>query len=83
MKFRIFDTGNDTYLDRYTVVFNDKYLTYLGMSAQPFHPLGFCQHGELGHQGFKFNSDLSHLGNEITIDNLPAACKLAIERDLE
>jgi len=41
--FRIQDNGGAT-ADRYTVVFCDG--TYIGMSSNPTHPLGFSQAGE-------------------------------------
>jgi hypothetical protein len=57
---RIYDNGGET-ADRYLVVFNGKYRTLgrkrgqggqlppisiVTMSGAPFHPQGFCQHGE-------------------------------------
>jgi hypothetical protein len=40
MKYRIFDNGGETY-DRYTVIDNQGDM--LGLSDEPYHPLGFSQ----------------------------------------
>lgn len=83
---RIYDNGGKT-ADRYTVYFsqraprgkrimwNQSYLLCLGMSSNPFHPQGFCQHssGQLG----------SHNGKRIPFSALPKDCQAAVKRDLE
>jgi hypothetical protein len=51
----VWDSG-DKFADRFTVVYLDEIdergnVQYLGMSAAPFHPQGFCQHGEGGNNG--------------------------------
>jgi len=83
---RIYDNG-DTTADRYTVVFANKgpgrmplgHVMYLGMSAAPFHPQGFCQHGES-----KEPIDwprYGHLGRKIGWDDLPTDCQRAVLND--
>jgi len=82
--------------DRYTVIFIGEYthLTngssfYLGMSGNPFHPQGFCQHGEF--MGAEFPSDIKYVvedffsannGDEIIeFDDLPDDCKKVVMED--
>jgi len=73
-------------IDRYTVVFTGRYRhktlrqsRHMGMSGAPFHPQGFCQHGE--------SADpidwptYGHLGKKITYADLPEDCKLATLAD--
>jgi hypothetical protein len=52
---RIYDNGGTDVeggsIDRYTVVFTGKYrgngwFQHIGMSGAPYHPQGFCCHGE-------------------------------------
>ena len=74
-EFKVFDNGGKT-IDRYTVVFNDG--DYVGMSESPFHPQGFCQHGE----GLDFDGDLSHLGKEISLTDLPKDCQKVVVKDM-
>lgn len=78
MKVRIYDNGGKTF-DQYTVVFtkkvNGEYM-FLGMSSNPFHPQGFCQHG--------FSSIIidrpkyKHLGKKIKTEDLPKDCQYAV-----
>ena len=77
LTLRVFD--NPRYNDRYTVVFDDgdDILLYVGMSAEPFHPQGFCQHGEVKREWMNENKD-----TEITFDALPEDCKKAVQGDL-
>lgn len=84
---RIYDNGNtkEATFDRYTVVFTGRYLkngvgyTYLGMSAMPTNPLGFCQHG--------FSDTLidkptyKHLGRKIKFLDLPVECQQIVVSD--
>lgn len=70
---RIFDTGPDGAVDRYTIAFKGWRLPrfgmtypYLAASAQPFHPQGFGQHGESRH----FLTG-RHLGKRIRFEDLP------------
>lgn len=82
-KVRCYDNGGQSF-DQYTVVFVDKLdgeYMYLGMSENPHHPQGFCQHGfanrlidEPGHL---------HLGVRISYEDLPDACKKQVLHDLK
>jgi len=81
---RCYDNGGKTF-DRYTVVFTGRYnkggryFEYLGMSAHPFHPQGFGQHGE---SNLPIDRPIySHLGKKITFDQLPEDCKLCVLQD--
>jgi hypothetical protein len=84
---RVYDNntkGAGTF-DRYTVVFTGRYnksgiyYEYLGMSAHPFHPQGFGQHGESNQPIDR--PTYSHLGKKITFDQLPEDCKLCVLQD--
>jgi hypothetical protein len=78
---RIYDSQQ--YADRYTVCFRavkvaDKlWYPYLAMGATPFHPQGFCQHGDS-----PYKIDGKHLGKRISFDDLPLDCKKIIEQEL-
>lgn len=84
MRFKIYDSGMKTF-DRYTVYFLDdifeargnkpKTTAYLAMSENPFHPQGFCQHGE-GVPG-------KHNGKVISFDKLPPDCQQLVKRELK
>lgn len=83
---RCYDNGGKT-ADRFTVVFtrtgqtgsnrqvkqNSGHL-YVSMSAMPYHPQGFCQHGESQHNPIDYPT-YSHLGKKIKFDDLPLDCK--------
>lgn len=86
---RCYDNGGETF-DRYTVVFTKKRqrrggiigraaFLYVAMSANPYHPQGFGQHGE---------SDMpidrptyGHLGKRIRFEDLPDDCKTVVIED--
>ena len=80
MILEVRDNGGRT-MDRYTVVYDELATTIpdetklvsLGMDDRPFHPSGFCQHGEavVG----------DHLGQEIDFFDLPFPCQFAVMRD--
>jgi hypothetical protein len=86
---RVYDNGGETF-DRYTVVFTGNYLKtgsdgvrrfqYVGMSENPYHPQGFCQHGESEWQPID-RPTYSHLGKKITFDKLPQDCQKAVLDD--
>lgn len=68
--------------DRYTVVFtrmSDGLCHFLGMSASPFHPQGFAQHGE--HDIVIDRPRYSHLGKKIKFADLPEDCQTLVIRD--
>ncbi len=76
---RCYDNEGET-ADRYTVVFTGNYTYktgrqhwYLGMSGNPFHPLGIGQHGESNTQ-IDYPS-YSHLGKKIKFQDLPEKCQ--------
>jgi len=82
-KIRVYDNGGESF-DRYTVVFTGNYkgrqgCDYLGMSAHPFHPQGFGQHGwsemRIDHPSYK------HLGKNIRFTDLPKDCQRAVIDD--
>jgi hypothetical protein len=80
---RCYDNGGKT-VDSYTVVFTGRYrhktnraTLYLCMSANPFHPQGFGQHGE----GDIDSRGYSHLGKKIGFDQLPEDCQKLVLSD--
>lgn len=74
---RCYDNGGETF-DRYTVVFSRaKGRNYLAMSANPFHPQGFGNHGE----GVIDRPSYGHLGKKIPFTALPPDCKRAVLSD--
>jgi len=72
MVCRIWDTGDDGPVDRYTVAlkgyrYNGRATyPYLAASAYPFHPQGFGQHGE----SVTFLKG-KHLGKRIRFEDCP------------
>ena len=91
---RCYDSGPDGAIDRYTVVFTgrfdkgkdpstgypNRFFPYLAMNAAPFHPQGFCQHGE-GHNGPIDRPTYGHLGKRIKFTDLPEDCQKAVMQD--
>lgn len=76
---RCYDNGGAS-ADRYTVVYLDQPETRfrdvfaaVGMSADPFHPLGIGQHCTA--------MDGPHLGKRIPFDQLPADCQKLVYQD--
>lgn len=86
------DAGGGTF-DRYTVVFTGHYrgrvgCDYVAMSASPFHPQGFGQHGshdrviDCPPGGFPAAiGDKGNLGRRITFQRLPPDCQQLVVRD--
>ncbi len=79
----VYDAGPDL-IDRYTVYYSNPKawgimevgpFFYIGMSARPFHPQGFGQHG-IGYLG-------RHNGKKISFESLPEDCKKAAQNDLK
>lgn len=79
---RCYDYGEEI-ADRYTVVFTGHYkknngneFWYLGMSENPFHPLGIGMHGtsqtQIDYPVYK------HLGKKIKFDDLTENCKVCV-----
>lgn len=85
----VYDNGGKSF-DRYTVVFTGRYrsrtggeFVHLGMSAHPFHPQGFGQHGSSPRQ-IDYPA-YGHLGKKIKFQDLPPdaqRCALLTYRDL-
>jgi len=70
---RIFDTGADGSVDRYTIAFKGYRVSgfgmvypYLASDNTPFHPQGFGQHGES-----LTSMTGRHLGKRVCFDVLP------------
>jgi len=91
---RIYDDGGES-CDRYTVVFTGRYTHktggyhfFLGMSGAPYHPQGFCQHGEsrgacdTNEWGFApMVGRKGHLGRRVEWSHLPEDCQRAAMED--
>ena len=86
---RCYDNGGKS-IDRYTVVFTqtskfDPMLrggcVYLSMSAAPFHPQGFGQHGE-SHTIID-RPTYGHLGKRISFQELPEDCQRLVLTDYQ
>jgi len=80
---RYWDNGGKT-VDRYGVVWPDG--SCVSMSGAPFHPQGFCQHGNSVFEPDceEHDGDLySFLGRMISFNDLPADCQTVVERDLK
>lgn len=84
---RCYDNGGETF-DRYTVVFHGNQVRkrfgvfmYVGMSADPFHPGGFGQHGE-SRDNFVDYPRYGHLGKRVPFASLPEPCRRLIIQDL-
>lgn len=86
---RCYDYGDEV-ADRYTVVFTGhwpgktrKYYPYLAMSAAPFHPQGFGQHGESDTRPVDTTVSAwpppvgrrCHIGVRIKFSDLPEDCR--------
>ena len=90
---RCYDNGGETY-DQYTVVYTGNYnnigkqrrsfiqlpvYQVVGMSGAPFHPQGFCQHGE--YERLIDRPTYSHLGKKIRFQDLPEDCRQVVLND--
>lgn len=79
----IYDNGGKT-CDRFTVVYTpcgtdgNQYFPYVGMSAAPFHPQGFGQHGESTFRYTRQNGEKC-----INFSELPADCQRLVLQDLK
>ena len=81
MVCRIYDTGPDGAVDRFTVAFKGYRVEgygmvypYIAADNNPFHPQGFGQHGESS--GFLTGK---HLGKRIAFEDLPPDVQLCFE----
>lgn len=82
---RCYDNGGESF-DRYTVVYTGRWAGkspwqcfFVGMSANPFHPQGYGQHGEA--EGMIDRPSYGHLGKRIKFDDLPADCQRLVLTD--
>lgn len=73
MVCRIYDTGPDGAIDRYTIAFKSYRVEgygmvypYIACDTQPYHPQGYGQHGESS----VFLTG-KHLGKRISFEGLP------------
>jgi hypothetical protein len=80
---KIYDNGGET-LDRYTVTFKAFHISgyglcyrYISASDEPFHPLGFGQHGEN-----RTSIDGKHLGNRVMFARLPSGVQKFIMQSI-
>lgn len=77
-----YDSGPST-CDRYMVLYGAPFwdpemgrnVPYVSMSADPFWPLGFCQHGEAP------SINRPYFGKKIKWNDLPLDCRKAVEQD--
>jgi len=86
---RCYDAGSK-FADRYTVfylipqyLFGKKFYIYIGMSADPCHPQGIGQHGEV--PGYQLPRHKYHkgIGKRIDFSELPVDCQTVVNRELE
>lgn len=83
----IFDNGGKTF-DRYTVMYvpepGSDWVSYLGASMHPFHPLGFGQHGEMrAHDARAYRYRATNAHQSTSWSALPVDVKRAVRQDLE
>jgi hypothetical protein len=81
----VWDDG-ESVVDRYTVVYLDEVdgrgnVPYLAMSASPFHPQGFAQHGEMPIYSVAYKGRGGAFKKRIAFVNLPADCQQAVRND--
>jgi hypothetical protein len=74
--------------DRFTVVYLDTRddrgnVQYLAMGARPFHPQGFCQHGEMPIHNVAYRGRGGVFDKRIQFKELPPDCQRAVLQDLE
>ena len=74
---------NDNTFDRYTVVYlgtEDRQgnVLYLSMSHNPFHPQGFCQHGDMPVRNVAYKTRGGCFDKRIPFDALPEDCQKAV-----
>lgn len=82
---KIWDNGGETF-DRYTIGLKARrfdgglYWPYLGASENPFHPLGFGQHGEWA--SWHDAQGGPHLGKRVAFESLPEPVQRFILRNI-
>lgn len=77
---------NKNFIDRYTIVFLDDIIngkvSYLTMNDYPFHPQGFCQHGEIEISAVQYKGRGGCFDKRIKFDDLPEDCQKAVLNDI-
>lgn len=80
------DNG-EKWADRFTVVFLDEItgnkVNILAMGPTPFHPQGFCQHGEMDISAVAYRGRGGAFDKRIKFADLPPDCQKAVIQDLE
>jgi len=83
MQIKCYDNDGKSY-DRYTVVFAEKIngsYTFIGMSANPSHPLGF---GQCDQSSSRIDlPTFSHLGKRVDFEKLPNDCQTWVKQIYE
>jgi hypothetical protein len=73
--------------DCYTVVYLDTEdngdVDYLAMSADPFGPQGFCQHGVMPLSAVQYRGRGGAFDKRIKFTDLPVDCQKAVLQDLK
>jgi len=88
---RCYDNGGET-ADRYTVVYTGRYGSgfheFVGMSDNPYHPQGYCQHGGNSNQSIDITTSWPpaigrkcYLGTRIKFEDLPKDCQEVVLED--
>ena len=79
------------FIDRFTVVFLDDVsegmlgnivVVYLAMNEHPFHPQGFCQHGEMELNMVAYKGRGGVFDKRIKFADLPEDCQKAVLQDI-
>ena len=78
---------NKNCFDKFTVVYLDEIdkrgkVQYIGMSEHPFHPQGFCQHGEMNINAVQYKGRGGCFYKRIKFADLPAGCQKSVIQDL-
>ena len=86
----VWDDG-PTFADRYTVVYLDAVsegmfgnanVSYIAMGPAPFHPQGFCQHGEMALAAVTYKGRGGAFKKRVRFADLPMDCQRAVVRDI-
>lgn len=75
----VIDSGAESGADRYTAVIDGDYESALFMDADPSHPLGFGQHGEISPLWFEEEIEAGHT---MDLADVPAGTRRMIAGDL-
>jgi len=85
-RISVWDDG-PKWADRYTVVYLDDaldglYVPYVTMGADPFCPLGFCQHVEMPLPHVAYRGRGGVFDRRIAFADLPVDCQRVVHQDL-